>query len=68
MKKAEIKNVDGFALMQAIAMAQEEKTNELKQALTKLRENGYSRTQLKDIVDEICNNVYIEKIRKGGTK
>lgn len=32
---------------------------ELKQILTKLREEGYSRTQLKDIVDEVCNNVKI---------
>ena len=30
---------------------------ELKQILTKLREKGCSRTHLKDIVDEICNNV-----------
>ena len=59
MKKEEKRNVDAFALMQAIAMAQEEKMKEeeLKQILTKLREKGCSRTHLKDIVDEICNNV-----------
>ena len=34
-----------------------ETEEELKQILTKLREKGYSRTQVKDIVDEICNNV-----------
>ena len=33
------------------------KTEELKQILTKLREKGYSRTELKEIVDEVCNNV-----------
>ena len=30
---------------------------ELKQVLTKLREEGYSRTELKEIVDEVCNNI-----------
>ena len=30
---------------------------ELKEILIGLRENGYSRTDLKDIVDEICNNI-----------
>ena len=40
------------------------KEEELKQILTKLREKGYSRTRLKDIVDEVCNRVYIEKIVK----
>ena len=42
------------------------KEEELRQVLTELRKMGYSRTRLKEIVDEICNNVYIEKIRKGG--
>ena len=30
---------------------------ELKQVLTKLREEGYSRTELKEIVDVVCNGV-----------
>ena len=30
---------------------------ELKQSLIKLRKAGCSRTQLKNIVDEVCNNV-----------
>ena len=29
---------------------------ELKRILTKLRERGYGRTELKEIVDEVCNN------------
>lgn len=30
---------------------------ELKQILTELRKSGYSRTELKEIVDEVCNGV-----------
>lgn len=30
---------------------------ELKEVLTELRENGYSRTDLKEIVDEVCNDI-----------
>ena len=32
-------------------------TEELKQSLIKLREAGCSRADLKNIVDEVCNNV-----------
>ena len=34
-----------------------ETEEELKQLLTKLRKHGYSRTPLKEIVDDVCNNV-----------
>jgi len=35
----------------------ERKEEELKQILTELRKMGYSRTELKEIVDEVCNGV-----------
>ena len=37
---------------------------ELKQILTKLRDEGCSRTELKEVVDEVCNNVKKAGINK----